>query len=96
VEFEFRDADPQAVAAAFGPQFARAVFALPSGAWHGPIESGYGVHLVRVAAAQPAERRDFAEVRPLVLERWREQQQRDAEARYFERLRAKYKVVIEE
>ena len=96
VESEFRDAEPQAVAAAFGPDFARAVFKLPPGAWHGPLESGYGVHLVRVAAAQPAQRRDFEEVRPLVLERWREQQQREAEARFFERLMAKYEVLIDD
>jgi len=96
VETEFRDAEPQAVAAAFGPEFARAVFKLQPGAWHGPLESGYGVHLVRVAHAQPAQRRDFEEVRPLVLERWREQQQREAEARFFERLMAKYEVLIDD
>ena len=95
LESEFRDADRQTVAATFGPQFARAVFDLPPGAWNRPVESGYGMHLVRIVATQPARRRDFAEVRPFVLERWREQQQRDAEARYFERLMAKYKVVVE-
>lgn len=96
VEAEFRDAEPQAVAAAFGPDFARAVFKLQPGAWHGPLESGYGVHLVRVAAAQPAQPRAFEEVRPLVLERWREQQQRAAEARFLERLMAKYEVLIDD
>jgi hypothetical protein len=96
VEAEFRDAEPQAVVAAFGPEFARAVFQLPPGEWHGPLESGYGVHLVRVAAAQPAQRRDFEEVRPLVLERWREQQQRESEARFLQRLMAKYEVLIDD
>ena len=96
VEAEFRDAEPQVVAAAFGPDFARAVFKLQPGVWHGPLESGYGVHLVRVAAAQPAQPRDFEEVRPLVLERWREQQQREAEARFSERLMAKYAVLIDD
>jgi hypothetical protein len=96
VEAEFRDADGQAVAAAFGPDFARAVFELPPGEWRGPVESGYGLHLVRVAAAQPAQRRDFAEVRPLVLERWRERHQREAEARFYQRLMAKYEVVLDD
>jgi hypothetical protein len=31
-----------------------------------------------------------------VLERWREQQQREAEARFFERLMAKYEVLIDD
>jgi hypothetical protein len=96
LESEFRDADPQTVAATFGPQFARAVFELEPGAWHGPIESGYGQHLVRVSSAQPAQPRDFADVRPLVVERWREQESRAVEERFFEQLKAKYKVVVEE
>ena len=96
IEMEFRDADAQAVASAFGPGFARAVFAMPTGEWRGPVESGYGVHLVRVASADPARLRDFAEVRPQLLERWRERQQGEAEARFFERLMSKYEVAMDE
>jgi hypothetical protein len=95
VEPEFRAADPQAIAAVLGPKFARAVVELAPGAWHGPVESGYGVHLVRVAAVEPARRREFAEVRAQVLERWREEKQREAEKRFLDRLAAKYKVVVE-
>lgn len=96
VESDFRDADRQSVGAALGPDFARAVFKLPPGEWRGPLESGYGVHLVKVTAIQPARRRDFSEVRPLVLERWREQQEREAQARFFAGLMAKYDVRIDE
>lgn len=92
---EFRDVDRQAVASAFGPAFAHAVLALSPGSWHGPLESGYGLHLVRVASMEPARRRTFAEVRAQVLERWREQMQRESEARFYERLRKKYEVVID-
>ena len=95
LEPEFRDADRHTVAAAFGPQFARAVFELQPGAWHGPIQSGYGAHLVQVAALEPAKPRSFDEVRPLVVERWREEKQREAQARFLERLMAKYEVTID-
>ncbi len=93
---ELRDADEHAVAAAFGPDFARAVFALQPGGWHGPIESGYGLHLVRVASVEPTRRREFAEVRAQLLERWREQRSREREAQYLARLMEKYSVVIDE
>ena len=96
VESDFRDADRQAVEAAFGPDFAGAVFKLPAGRWQGPLESGYGLHLVKVSAIQPARPRGFEEVRPLVLERWRERQQREAQARFFARLMSKYDVRIDE
>src|SRR4029453_1638932 len=34
------------IAKTFGPQFAKALFQLKTGSWQGPIESGYGWHLV--------------------------------------------------
>lgn len=92
---EFRDVGRQAVASALGPDFARAVFALPAGSWQGPLESGYGVHLVRIASIAPVQRRPFPEVKGQVLERWREQKQHESEARFYERLREKYQVVID-
>lgn len=93
---EFRDAGRQAVASAFGPDFARAVLALSPGAWHGPLQSGYGFHLVRVTQVEAPRRRPFPEVKDQVLERWREQKQRESEARFYERLREKYAVVIDD
>ena len=96
VEAEFRNADRQTVASAFGPRFAEAVFALRPGAWHGPVESGYGLHLVRVSEKDLGRRRDFAEVRAEVVERWREQKQRESEAGFFERLMEKYDVVLDD
>jgi parvulin-like peptidyl-prolyl isomerase len=84
------------VASAFGPRFADAVFALRPGVWHGPVESGYGLHLVRVSSKDAGWRRDFAEVRTQVLERWREQKQRESEAGFFKRLMEKYDVVVDD
>jgi parvulin-like peptidyl-prolyl isomerase len=75
--------DEQSVASQFGADFARAVFAVQPGRWHGPIESGYGLHLVRVSAKQPAQLRAFADVREQVLEEWRREQQKTAEEQYM-------------
>ena len=96
VDAEFHEADQQTVASAFGPEFAGAVFTLPPGAWRGPLESGFGVHLVRVSATTPGRRRPFADVRRQLADRWREQKQRENEARFFKQLMAKYEVVIDD
>lgn len=96
LDAEYAAVDRQAVAAAFGPGFAREVFALAPGAWHGPIASGYGLHLVAVASAQPARRRGFDEVRAQVLALWREERERESDARLFAGLLEKYDVVIDE
>ena len=42
----YRDRAPDYLAKEFGPQFALAVAKLPPGSWQGPIESGFGWHLV--------------------------------------------------
>jgi hypothetical protein len=44
-----RDASRREVAATFGSNFADALAELPEDRWSGPVESGYGVHLVRIA-----------------------------------------------
>jgi hypothetical protein len=84
------------VAGRFGPAFASAVFALPAGGWHGPIESGFGYHLVRVTAVAQPSARDFAEVRAQVLEHWRAAQQRAAMQRYFAGLLARHPPSVDE
>jgi hypothetical protein len=44
----YTDIDGDEIASIFGARFADRVTELPPGAWHGPVESGYGVHLVFV------------------------------------------------
>jgi hypothetical protein len=96
VDSELIDADMQSVAGQLGRQFADAVFALKPGAWNGPIESGYGLHLVRVSEIKPADRREFSEVKTQVLELWRQQRQRQDNEKYFASLLKKYDVTVDE
>ena len=96
VDSEIVDADMQSVAGQFGQEFADAVFALKPGAWNGPIESGYGLHLVRVSEVKLAKRREFSEVKTQVLEYWREQRQRQDNEKYFASLLKKYDVIVDD
>ena len=96
LEAEVVSEDEQSVSGQFGKPFARAVFALPPGAWQGPIESAYGWHLVRVSASEPAKRREFAEVKTQVLRDWRDQRQREDSEKYYAALLKKYDVVVDE
>jgi len=96
LDSDFSDIDQQAVSAQFGEKFATAILALPAGSWSGPIESGYGLHLVRVLSQTPARRREFAQVRLHVLDRWREQRRQESNGEYFAGLLKKYDVVVDE
>jgi hypothetical protein len=96
VASEFDDEREQSISGTFGPAFARAVFSLKPGAWSGPIESAYGLHLVLVATRQEAQKLPFSEVRERVLEAWRHEQETMAKERYLAELRRKYGIVIDD
>jgi hypothetical protein len=96
VDSDIVAADMQSVAGQFGRDFADSVFALKPGAWNGPIESGYGLHLVRVSEVNPGTRREFSEVKTQVLEYWRQQRQRQGNEKYFASLLRKYDVVVDD
>jgi hypothetical protein len=90
----YGDRAPDDVAKTFGPGFARALFQLAPGAWAGPIESGYGWHLVWVDATTPARVPALEEVEPDVRTGWIEDQRAEIRRKAFEAMRARYEVVL--
>lgn len=76
------------VAGLFGETFADRVLGLPPGRWAGPVESGYGVHLVLVTHRAPGRLPALTEVREQVV--------RDVlAARRAQRLEAMYQRLLE-
>lgn len=59
----FADRTADEVARQLGRDFAERLPGLPVGAWSEPIESAYGLHLVRIDAVTPGERPGFEQVR---------------------------------
>jgi hypothetical protein len=96
LETEFHDETERSISGAFGAGFARKVFSLELGAWSGPIESGYGLHLVRVSTRQEPQLRPFSELRERVAQEWRREQEKSAKERYLAELRKKYPVVVDD
>jgi peptidyl-prolyl cis-trans isomerase C len=82
------------VAKAFGPPFAQALFRSTPGAWAGPIQSGYGWHLVWVESMTPARVPGLEEVESEVKTGWIEDQRAETRARAFDAMRARYEVVL--
>lgn len=96
LEGAYADAEPAEVAKLFGDRFADEVFALTEGSWHGPIASGYGLHLVQVRSVRAGRLRPFAAVREQVRERWFDRQRCQAQERYFAELEKRYEIVADE
>jgi len=78
----------------FGPQFAQAVAILPPGSWQGPVESGFGWHLVFVDTAIPGRVPAFEEVEQDVKTAWLGNQKQEAWQKSYKAMRAKYSVLM--
>ena len=78
----------------FGAAFSDAVLALAPGQWHGPVSSGYGVHLVYVHAVETAAAPVLDTVRDRVVQDWRAQQQQEFNAAFLARLKQDYVIEI--
>ena len=79
-----------------GSGFSEAVMKLEPGKWHGPVLSGYGVHLVYVYDYDEGVPPKFAAVREKVLEAWHDEQREEFNAEFLENLKARYEIMIEE
>ena len=88
------DRTPETVAKDFGPSFAQGIFALMPGGWSGPIQSGYGWHLVFVDAIVPERMPALSEIKPQVRADWLEARTRELKDKALEEIRSRYIVVL--
>ena len=79
-----------------GGGFTESLIELEPGVWHGPVLSGFGVHLVYVFEKLQAPAPDLADVRPQVLEGWQREQMDTFNKKFYEGLKDRYTVIIED
>ena len=92
----YADRSDQEIAGLFGRVFTEAVAELPVGGWNGPVESTYGVHLVRVNGRTPSRAPALAEVRDRVTADLREDRRRERSVAAYQELRDEYEVRLPE
>ena len=80
----------------FGPTFSESLFELEGDSWQGPIESAFGLHLIRVEAVTPKITPNFDDVRGRVETAWQEEAQRSANQARLKKLIQKYKVDVQD
>ena len=90
----YGDRTPEAIAKEFGPQFAVALENLKPGSWQGPVESGYGWHLVYLDTVIPGRIPAFEEMEPDVKTAWLAEQKKTAWDKAYKEMRAKYTVLL--
>jgi hypothetical protein len=92
---DFDHISPADLKNTFGEKFASAISALPVGSWQGPIDSGYGAHLVYVAKNTPSRLPELAEVREQVRRDYFDARRREATEKFYSALLRRYNVRIE-
>jgi peptidyl-prolyl cis-trans isomerase C len=90
----YADKPPVELAKEFGPTFATGVFKLKPHSWQGPIESGFGWHLVFVDSVIPGHIPAFEEIEPDVKIAWLGYQKEKAWREAYARIRARYTVLL--
>lgn len=82
------------VARNFGDPLAAKLTDLPENEWAGPIQSPYGLHLVRVIARVDGYDPALAEIRDVVLRKWRADKRDAFQDQAYDQLLSKYEVVL--
>jgi len=93
--YHFTDETGFGVGRIFGKAFAQRLFELPVGEWTGPIESGYGLHLVRIHSRTDSQAPSLEQVRDKVRVEWLAEQQRKTNDLLYAELRKRYEITIE-
>ena len=92
---ELRDLRESEIARLFGSVFTDGLQGLETGHWAGPVESGFGLHLVFIEERQAGRAPGLAEVREAVQREWLSQRRREAVDGLYQRLAENYTIEIE-
>ena len=95
MERSFTAAPASEVAKQFGEKFAAKLGEVSPGKWEGPVESGYGVHLVFVSERAEGRVPELAEVRDDVRREWANAQRLELNEKFYQELYKRYRVTIE-
>jgi hypothetical protein len=91
----FDAASARAVDGSFGLGFSESLDALPVGQWEGPIESGLGLHLIRLETRIEGSLPDLDEIRPIVVREWANRKRVETRRLINEQLLEVYDITIE-
>lgn len=92
---EFEMIPEREIASRFGRNFAIQLMTLATDQWLGPIESGFGLHLVFIDERIDATVPELEAIRDIVIREWRENRRQDVNTAFYQALRGRYEVLIE-
>lgn len=81
---------------ALGPEIAGKIIQIEDDSWHGPFESMFGVHFLRITGRQPSRPSTFEEIQHLLPNAWALAESRRRIESELATLSDKYEVIIED
>lgn len=95
LENEFKGIAAAEVVKHFGEQFAATLGEVPVGQWQGPLESGFGVHLVLMTERTDGSMPALENVRSAVRREWINARRLETREKFYRTLLQRYTVTIE-
>jgi peptidyl-prolyl cis-trans isomerase C len=92
---DYADKTVREVDQTFGATFGEQLVAAPVGEWFGPVESAYGVHLVRILVRTEPRLPEFAELRDRLSNDYSFETRQAANEEALELLTGRYQIVYE-
>jgi len=92
----YPEKEPMEIQKLFGSGFVESLQKLSAEQWHGPVLSGYGVHLVYINSIIEPAATKFDEVRERVQQDWSADRGNELNDQFYKNLREQYTVIIEE
>ena len=84
------------LARTFGEAFREAVVSLPVGQWQGPVESGFGLHLVKITGREDSRIPEWVEVRDRIATDLLYEERKAAEDQFYAEVLPRYQVVFDD
>jgi PPIC-type PPIASE domain len=79
----------------FGAKFASALADLEIGVWSGPVQSGFGEHLVRLRSRRAAMQATLDSDRDEIVSAWREWKRVELDRAYMDAVRTRYRLHVD-
>ncbi len=96
LQHDFKLKTAREVSQLFGRNFANKLFNVKLNVWEGPIESGYGLHLVLINEKNDSRLLEFSLVRDQVRNDLMYKRRHDINEKVYKGLNDRYDIVIEE
>jgi hypothetical protein len=96
MQYDFVQETPFEVERLFGKGFTEELFTLGTNTWQGPIESGYGLHLVRISKKVDSGMPELASVVDKVRTDLMFEQRKKMNKEIYEKFKGRYEIVIED